>query len=135
MWSREEEYRKQSGVSIEMRNYIASAGGQSKLAIYAKYMLPEEVDAMHKHFRTRAHEWPGLISEVREQMAANPSPSAPEARALAQRWLELFTDMVGNAPGVRERFRKALENEPALNAGRMMTDDLLDFLRKAMAPA
>jgi len=135
MWSREEQYRKQSGVTIEMRNYIAAASGQGKLALYARYMLPEEIETMHKHFRTRAHEWPGLIGEIRVQMAANPSPLAPEARALAQRWFELFTDMVGNAPGVRERFRQALESEPALAAGRMMTDDVLDFLRRAHAAA
>jgi len=135
MWSREEEYRKQSGVTMEMRNYIAAAAGQGKLALYAKYMLPEEIETMHKHFRTRAHEWPALISEIREQMAADPSPQAPKARALAQRWFELFTDMVGSAPDARQRFRKALENEPALNQGRMMTDDILDFLRKAHSAA
>ena len=133
MWSREEEYRRQSGVTIEMRNYIAAASGQGKLALYAKYMLPEEIETMHKHFRTRAHEWPALIGEIRVQMAANPSPLAPEAGALTQRWFELFTDMVGNAPGVRERFRQALESEPALGAGRMMTDEVLDFLRQAHA--
>ena len=135
MWSREEEYRKQSGVTLEMRNYIAAASGQGKLGLYAKYMRPEEIETMHKHFRTRAHEWPALIGEIRAQMAANPSPLAPEAGALAQRWFELFTDMVGNAPGVRERFRQALESEPALRAGRMMTDEVLDFLRQAHAAA
>ena len=133
MWSREDAYRKQSGVTLEMRNYIAAASGQGKLAIYAKYMRPEEMQAMHRHFRTRAHEWPALITEIRQQMAANPSPLAPAARVLAQRWYELFTDMVGNAPDVRERFRQALENEPALNAGRMMSDDVLNFLRQAHA--
>jgi MerR family transcriptional regulator, thiopeptide resistance regulator len=135
MWSREEAYRKEAGVTIEMRNYVAAAGGEGKLALYAKYMLPEEVAAIHKHFHTRAHEWPALIGEIRAQMAANPSPLAPEARALARRWFELFTDMVGNAPGVRERFRKALESEPALNAGRLMSDEVLDFLRQAHATA
>jgi DNA-binding transcriptional MerR regulator len=135
MWSREEEYRKQSGVTLEMRNYIAAASGQGKLALYAKYMRPEEIETMHKHFRTRAHEWPALIGDIRAQMAANPSPLVPEAGALAQRWFELFTDMVGNAPGVRERFRQALESEPALRAGRMMTDEVLDFLRQAHAAA
>ena len=135
MWSREDAYRKQSGVTVEMRNYVAAAGGQSKLALYAKYMLPEEIEAMHKHFRSRAHEWPALIGEIRAQMAANPSPQAPQARALAKRWFELFTDMVGSAPDVRQRFRTALENEPALNQGRMMTDDILEFLRQAYAAA
>ncbi|MNY60208.1 hypothetical protein D3C86_1967300 [compost metagenome] len=57
------------------------------------------------------------------------------ARDLAGRWFELFSDMVGTEPDVRERFRRALENEPALNAGRLMTDDVLEYLRKAHARA
>jgi DNA-binding transcriptional MerR regulator len=135
MWSREEVYRQEGGVTFEMRNYIAAAGGEKKLALYAKYLLPEEIAIMRKHVYTRSHEWPALIGDIRAQMAANPSPSAPEARALAQRWFELFTDMVGNAPGVRERFRKALDSEPELKEGRLMSDELLDFLRQAHAGA
>lgn len=135
MWTREEEYRKDGGVTFEMRNYIAAAGGEAKLALYAKYLLPEEIATMRKHVRSRSHEWPTLIGEIRDQMAANPSPQAPEARALAKRWFELFTDMVGNAPGVRERFRSALDSEPALKEGRMMTDQILDFLRLAHSAA
>lgn len=133
MWTHEEEYRKEGGVTLEMRNYIASAGSENKLAIYAKYMLPQEIETMRQHFRSRSHEWPVLIGEIRAQMAANPSPFAPEARELARRWYELFTDMVGSAPDVRQRFRQAHEQEPALNEGRMMTEDVLEFLRQAHA--
>lgn len=133
MWLREEEYRR--GVSIEMRNYIAAANGEARLAIYAKYMQPHEIDHMRKHFQRRAHEWPQLINAVREQMRAAPSPLSPAARELARQWFELFTDMVGSAPGARLRFRRAMENEPALHAGRLMTDEVLEYLRQAEAGA
>lgn len=68
-------------------------------------------------------------------MAINPSPTTPAARELAHRWFELFTDMVGTDPDARLRFRQAHEQEPALNAGRLMTDELLEYLRRAQAAA
>lgn len=135
MWAREEDFRKLGGVTPAMRNYIAAAHGESQLAMYARYMLPAEIDLMRKHFQCRAHEWPALIGAIREQMAVNPSTTAAEARELAQRWFELFTDMVGSAPDARLRFRKAHALEPALNAGRLMSDELLEFLRQAHAGA
>lgn len=135
MWAREESIRLQSGITPEMRAYIAAAHGEAKLALYAKYMRPAEIAAMRTHFQCRAREWPELISALREQIAIDPSPAAPAARELAQRWFELFTDMVGTAPDARQRFRQAHECEPALNAGRLMDDALLDFLRRAHAPA
>lgn len=134
MWAREAEVQASSGITEEMRNYIAAANSESKLALYAKYMQPAEIDNMRRHFQRHGREWPELIGAIRAQMTANPSPAAPEARELAARWLALFTDMVGDAPDARQRFRQALENEPALQVGRMMSDDMLDFLRQASAP-
>lgn len=135
MWAREESVRTQTGITPEMRGYIAAANGEAKLAIYAKYMLPPEIAQMRKHFQCRAREWPELIGAIRAQLSADPSPVTPAARELAHKWFELFTDMVGPAPDARLRFRTAHENEPALNAGRMMTDDLLEYLRQAHAGA
>ncbi len=135
MWLREEFFREQGGVTLDMRNYIAAAQAETRLALYAKYMLPDEIAIMRKHFRCRAHEWPQLLGAIREQMKADPSPANPAARDLARQWFELFTDMVGNAPDARLRFRQALENEPALQAGRLMTDEVLAYLREAYAGA
>ena len=135
MWANEESVRAQTGITPAMRGYIAAANGEAKLAIYSKYMLPHEINTMRKHFQCRAREWPELIGAVREQMAVNPSPATPQARELARRWFGLFTDMVGTDPDARLRFRRAHEQEPALNAGRLMTDELLDFLRQAHAGA
>lgn len=135
MWAREESIRAQSGITPEMRGYIAAANGEIKLALYAKYMLPEEIAVMRKHFQCRAREWPELIGAIQTQISSDPSPAAPAARELARKWFELFTDMVGHAPDARLRFRQAHESEAALNVGRLMTDELLDFLRRAHAGA
>ena len=135
MWAREENWRTQSGITLQMREYIAAADAEAKLAVYANYMLPGEIAIMRKHFQGRAREWPELIGEIRAQISADPSPTAPRAAELARRWFELFTDMVGPAPDARLRFRAALENEPALQSGRLMTEELVDYLRRAAAGA
>jgi hypothetical protein len=134
MWEQEAEVREASGISPALRQYIMAANAELKLALYANYMLPEELCSMRRHFQCRGREWPALISALHEQMAADPSPAHPKAVALAQQWLALFTDMVGPDPDARLRFRAALENEPALQVGRMMTDELLAFLRQALSP-
>ncbi|HEY1151339.1 MAG TPA: MerR family transcriptional regulator [Pseudoduganella sp.] len=131
MWSNEQAVREHSGITPEMRQFLTLANVESKLALYAKHMRPEEMDVMRRHFRTRSGEWTGLIAEVRAQMEADPSPATPAAKALASRWLELLTDMIGKEPGARERFRTALESEPELQTGRMMTEEMLDYLRQA----
>ncbi|MCE3262266.1 MAG: MerR family transcriptional regulator [Pseudoduganella sp.] len=135
MWAQEESIRLQSGITPAMREYIAAAQNEAKLALYAKYMLPPEIATMRRHFQGRAREWPELISAIRNQIAMDPSPATSAARQLAQRWFALFTDMVGTRPDARLRFRQAHENEAALNAGRLMSDDVLDFLRQAYAGA
>jgi MerR family transcriptional regulator, thiopeptide resistance regulator len=43
--------------------------------------------------------------------------------------------MVGAEPGVNQRFRQALEQEPALQVGRLMSDDVLEYLRNGLARA
>jgi len=131
MWSNEQAVREHSGITAEMRQFLTLANVESKLALYARHMRPEEMEVMRRHFRTRAGEWTGLVSEVSRQMAADPSPATPAAKALAARWLDLLTDMIGTDPGARERLRSALQNEPGLQTGRMMTEEMLDYLRQA----
>jgi DNA-binding transcriptional MerR regulator len=134
MWAQEAGVREHSGITPAVRQYIMAANAEVKLALYAKYMLPEELASMRQHFQCRGREWPALIMAIRAQMAADPSPSHPQARELARQWLDLFSDMVGPQADARLRFRAALENEPALQIGRMMSDELLAFLRQASSP-
>jgi DNA-binding transcriptional MerR regulator len=132
MWTKEQAVRAHSGITAEMRQFLTAANSQSKLNLYARHMLPAEMEVMRKHFRARGAEWPALIAEVRAQMEADPSPATPAAKALAGRWNELLTDMLGTAAETRDRFRAALESEPELQTGRMMTEEMLNYLRQAM---
>jgi hypothetical protein len=118
-----------------LKAYVAQAIGEDKLELYAKYLPPEVIDRMRRHYASRAREWPALIVQVKAQMGADPSPAAPRAQELAHQWFDLFQDMVGVDPETVARFRQALENEPALRMGRGMTDEMIVFLRRAMQPA
>ncbi|WP_395401709.1 MerR family transcriptional regulator [Pseudoduganella sp. UC29_106] len=132
MWVREPAVREHTGITADMRQYIMAAANEPKLALYARHMLPAEVEILRRHFQGRVAEWPGLIAEVQAQMDADPSPRAPKARELAQRWMELFVNMVGPDPATRQRFRAAHEAEPGLQEGRQMTEKLLNFLMQAL---
>jgi len=123
--------QKETGISLDMRNYVMRAINEVKLGLYAKYLLPDELAQMRRHFETRGQEWPGLIEQIQTQMRADPSPSNPAARALSAKWMALFHDMVGSRPETIQRFRTATESEPVLRVGRGMNDEMIAFLRAA----
>jgi DNA-binding transcriptional MerR regulator len=122
-----------TGITPELKRYIVRAIGEAKGEIYAKYLPHEVLERMRHHQQTRAQEWIPLIEKVRVQMQQDPSPSAPVAQELARQWLEMTRDMIGDDPEMITRFREASLAEPLLRIGRGMTDEMLDFLRKAMA--
>jgi DNA-binding transcriptional MerR regulator len=134
MHENEPSVQRDTGISPQLKAYVARAIGEVKLELYAKYLPPEVIDQMRRHYATRAREWPALIDKVREQMQADPSPAAPRAKELAGQWFDLFQDMVGVDPATVASFRQAVENEPALRVGRGMTDEMIVFLRAAMRP-
>jgi DNA-binding transcriptional MerR regulator len=134
MHENEPSVQRDTGISPELKAYVARAIGEIKLKLYAKYLPPEVIDQMRRHYATRAREWPALIGQVKAQMQADPSPAAPRAKELAGQWFDLFQDMVGVDPATVASFRQAVENEPALRVGRGMTDEMIVFLRAAMRP-
>lgn len=131
MHENEPSVQRDTGISPQLKGFIMRAIGEVKLEVYARYLLPNELERMRVHQETRGREWPGLLDGVRTQMRADPSPAAPAARALAARWFELFQHMVGADPATVVRFREAIENEPLLRMGRGMTDEMLGYLRSA----
>jgi DNA-binding transcriptional MerR regulator len=135
MHETEPSVQRDTGISPQLKAYAAQAIGEDKLELYAKYLPPEVIGQMRRHYASRAREWPALIGQVKAQMRADPSPAAPRAKELAHQWVDLFQDMVGVDPASVARFRQAVENEPALRMGRGMTDEMIVFLRRAMQPA
>ncbi|UGQ45276.1 MerR family transcriptional regulator [Massilia endophytica] len=123
--------QKETGIGLDMRSYIMRAISEVKLGLYAKYLLPDELAQMRRHFDSRGQEWPGLIEQIKAQMRADPSPNNPAARTLSAKWMALFRDMVGTNPETIGRFRTATESEPTLRLGRGMNDEMIAFLRAA----
>lgn len=135
MHDNEPSVQRESGISPQLKGYVMAAIGEVKLALYAAYLTPGELERMRLHQRGRAREWPALIGAVKAQMLADPSPQAPRAQALAAQWMALFEDMVGSDPATVPRFRQAVAAEPMLQMGRGMTDAMIAFLRSARPSA
>jgi DNA-binding transcriptional MerR regulator len=129
----EPEAQRESGVTPELRAYVVRAIHEPKLALYAKYLPAEVVQRMRHHHATRAHEWLALIAKIKAQMAADPSPRTEQARELVRQWQDLLADMIGPDPATLVLFRKAVESEAPLRENRGMTDEMVAWLRAAMA--
>jgi len=125
--------QERTGISLEMVAYVMAAANERKLAIYAKYLSPEELDYLRANFGKRANEWPGLIGEVRAQMEQGTPPDAPAMRQLALRWIDLFQSYAGTNPQTHVKMRQAMEREPALLSGPWGGPDMIAYMREAMA--
>ncbi len=127
--------QEQFGVSPALMEYVMASIAALRRDVYARYLAPEVLDRMQRHQAEHGHEWPGLIGAVRAQMRRDPDAREDEARALARRWMTMFQDMVGTDPAAVEGFRRASASEPVLRMGSGIGDDMLDYLRKALAPS
>ncbi|WP_269505168.1 MerR family transcriptional regulator [Burkholderia sp. IMCC1007] len=133
MHEREPSMQSQIGISTALRDYVLKAVAETKMRIFEKYLAPDEIRFMRAHYGERAMEWPQLMADVRDAVEAGKQPDSPEARALAQRWLELFCSYAGHDPATHAKFRKAMMTEQALTKDAWVDDTLLGFMREAMA--
>ena len=122
-----------TGISLAMLDFILAAANETKLAIYAKYLSPQELQYMRENFGKRANEWPTLIAQVRQHLAKGTPPHAPEMQLLVRHWVELFRSYAGDDPQTQAKIRLAMEREPELSASPWMGPDLMAYVREAMA--
>lgn len=120
------------GMPAAVFDYVKAAVGELKFDAWAKYMRPEIVERMRRHFTARGHEWTPLIAQVQAEILADPDATGPRARDLGRQWLALFHDMVGNDPHDVDVFRKATATDPLLRMGPGISDATIAWLRKAM---
>jgi DNA-binding transcriptional MerR regulator len=120
------------GMPTEVFNYMIAVVGEIKTDIWAKYLAPDVIARMRRHYASRGHEWSILIGKVRAQMQADPDAAQPASRTLAGQWMELFHDMVGTDPQAVAGFRRATEEEPMLRKGSGISDEAIAWLRKGM---
>ncbi|SFD62495.1 transcriptional regulator, MerR family [Massilia yuzhufengensis] len=133
MTSQDPRAQKEFGLSPVLLDYMRTVIAELRFDIYARYLPPETVARMRSHEKAHADHWIELAVKVRACMAADPAARSDEALALARQWFALFTGMVGDAPEVVEQFRRASSTEPMLRLGTGIGDDVIAFLRRAMA--
>lgn len=120
------------GISPELRDYVIRAFGETKIAIYERYLSPEEFRFLRENYGKRAMEWPELMADVRDAIDEGATPDSARAQALAARWMALFRSYAGDDPQTHAKIRYALQNEPELMKGSWANETLLGFVREAM---
>jgi DNA-binding transcriptional MerR regulator len=133
MHEHEPSVQQRTGITRPMIDYVVSAVSESRLAIYQRYLSPDEFAFMRANIGKRAHEWPPLIAAVRAQMTAGAAPTDPAVRQLALTWLELFRSHAGDKPETHMKIRTAHAREPGLLTGTWVTPDMIAFIGQAMA--
>ena len=133
MHEQEPSMQQQTGITAAMIDFVVAALSESKLAIYQRYLSPEEFTFMRANFRKRENEWPPLIAAMHTQMAAGAAPDDPAERQLALKWLELFRSQAGDKPETQLKIRAAHAKEGRLLTGTWITDDMIAFIGQAMA--
>jgi DNA-binding transcriptional MerR regulator len=124
-----------AGLPEEVMRYVMAVIGELKYAVWSRYLTPDVIARMRKHYASRGHEWTVLIGQVREQMRLDPDATQPASQALGRQWMDLFHDMVGTDPETVANFRRATEEEPMLRKGAGITAEALAWLRKGVAAA
>ncbi|MCE8035783.1 MAG: MerR family transcriptional regulator [Halomonas sp.] len=133
MYANEPEAQAQLGISKRVSEYVIQALAEHKLAIYRRYLSPDEFAHMRRHYPQRMQEWPSLMARLRQQLERNASPEDPAVQALAQQWLDMLHSFAGNDPATHGKIQQANEQEPELQASVWMTEPMKEFLGKAIA--
>lgn len=121
------------GMPAPIFDYVKAAVGELKFDTWAKYLRPEVLERMRRHYATRGHEWTDLVAQVQAEIKADPEATGPRARDLGRQWMDLFHDMVGTDPRDVDAFRHATATEPLLRMGPGIGDATLAWLRKALS--
>jgi len=121
------------GVTVAVRSFIEQAFVEGRLAIYQRYLKPDEFAFMRQHYGETFGAWPPLLAALRKAMGNGVSPDEPEARTLGQRWMTLFRLYAGDDPGTHERIRQAHANEPDLTDSSWADEALIGYLRTILA--
>lgn len=108
-----------------------------------KYLTPEQVqeidgrrEAMGDERRQQVlAEWPALIQQVREQMAAGTDPASEPVVALARRWKALVHETTGPDVPTLKAMRTMYEGEPGLQAQTGLDPRMFEYIGRAWAAA
>ncbi|MYM24039.1 MerR family transcriptional regulator [Duganella sp. FT135W] len=116
-----------------VQQYVGEAFNERKMALYAKYLTPDEMQYVRTNSSKHFQAWVELLAKVHRQMEDGIEAEAPATQALAREWMRLFRARAGSNPDTQARIRLANESEPELLKGTWVSDATLDYIRKAVA--
>ncbi|HET6587851.1 MAG TPA: MerR family transcriptional regulator [Oleiagrimonas sp.] len=132
---REPEARKRSGITEALQHFVEQAVVEARLAIFANYLQPEEMQRMRENYGKQMYAWPPLIAQLRKAMASNLPVDDAHVQPLARRWAALFRAYAGDDPATHARIREAYANEPDLRSGSAVDQALFDYVHRALVAA
>jgi len=121
------------GVTTVVRGFVEQAFVEGRLAIYQRYLKPDEFAFMRQHYGATFNEWPPLLVALRKAMADGVRPDQPQALALGERWVTLFRRYAGDDPGTHERIREAHAKEPDLTDSSWADEAVIGYVRSIIA--
>lgn len=124
--------RQHTGITKELGQFVEQAFIAARLAIFERYLLPNEMVRMRENYGRNMHEWPALIAALVKARDAGMPPGDPHVRELARKWLAFFTAYAGNDPATHARIRDAYTNEPDLRSGSGVDEKLFGYVRAAL---
>ena len=127
--------RESNGITHELRQYVQDAFAAYRIGLFEKYLSPQEFAFLKANYGKGSAAWPALIARAHKAMAAGTKPSDPLVQQIAREWMDLFIGYAGTDPATHLKFRTAQVQEPGLRTGTFVTDDLLVFIREAIAAA
>jgi len=109
------------------------------MALHQKHMNEDEIHQLRHPPQGSAanieEQWAALIDQVRSAMTRGLEPGAPEADALAWRWIHGVIAMTGNNPRLAIKLRQMQMAEPRAQAIVGITPDMFHWVGQAMAMA
>ncbi|MGO4743834.1 MerR family transcriptional regulator [Serratia quinivorans] len=105
------------------------------MTMYDKYFTADELAQLpfYQADPTRHQEWDALVSDMRQLIDSGVAPQAPEAQALARRWMQMLErDTAGN-PAFLTRLNAMHADEPAIREQTGITSAMTDYVTRAFA--
>jgi DNA-binding transcriptional MerR regulator len=117
--------------------WIGEAFAHARTTLFAKYLTPEETaEVRRRQLAHRSHmtDWPSLVALLRDQFDAGIAVDAEPVLELAGRWQQLFLDSYcGENEVLEAKVREAFRQEPDLRTGVGIDEELLTYVRSALA--
>ena len=135
MNANEPSVRESNGITHELGRYVQDAFAAYRIGLFEKYLNAQEFAFLKANYGKDSAAWPPLIARAHKAMAEGSKPSDPAVREIAREWMDRFIGYAGTDPATHLKFRTAQAQEPGLRTGTFVTDELLVFIREAIAAA